>query len=114
MTFSILTLNYNAVEAMARLFSGFLVALLFSVHCLQRRPTWYTRLYKEMTNASLTVLYGQVASPVHCAGLCSGDDYCMEFLYSEISRQCLAINHLLSFQKIPIVALVSVDAIAYN
>ncbi|XP_052695029.1 CD209 antigen-like [Crassostrea angulata] len=69
----------------------FLVAVLFSVHCLQRQ-FWYSRLYKELTNSSLAVLYGEVASLVHCAGLCSGDDYCMEFLYSETSRLCIGLH----------------------
>lgn len=71
--------------------SWFVVVLLFSVHCLQRQ-FWYSRMDKEVTNSSLAVLYGEVVSLVHCAGLCSGDDYCMEFLYSETSRQCIGLH----------------------
>nr|XP_034321033.1 collectin-12-like [Crassostrea gigas] len=75
---------------MLRTSSWFVVALLFLVHCLQRQ-FWYSRLYKEVANSSLAVLYGEDCSLVHCAGLCSGDDYCMEFLYSETSRQCIGL-----------------------
>lgn len=74
-----------------RTMSWFVVALLFSVHCLQRQ-FWYSRLYKEVTNSSLAILYGEDCSLVHCAGLCSGDDYCMEFLYSEISKHCIGLH----------------------
>lgn len=91
MTISILTLNYNTVETMVRLFSWFLVAFLFSVHCLQRQMM-YSRLDQEMTNSSLAVLYGEGVSLVHCAGLCTGDDYCTEFLYSETSGHCVGLH----------------------
>ncbi|XP_052695391.1 collectin-12-like [Crassostrea angulata] len=76
---------------MLRTSSWFVAALLFSVHCLQRQ-FWYSRLYKEVTNSSLAILYGEDCSLVHCAGLCSGDDYCMEFLYSETSRHCIGLH----------------------
>lgn len=79
------------VRTMFRTLSWFFAALLFSVHCLQRQ-FWYSRLYKEVTNSSLAILYGDDCSLVHCAGLCSGDDYCMEFLYSEISRHCIGLH----------------------
>lgn len=79
------------VRTMFRTLSWFFAALLFSVHCLQRQ-FWYSRLYKEVTNSSLAILYGEDCSLVHCAGLCSGDDYCMEFLYSEISRHCIGLH----------------------
>ncbi|XP_052695634.1 uncharacterized protein LOC128174030, partial [Crassostrea angulata] len=53
----------------------------------------YSRLDKEVTNFSLTVLH-EIASLIHCADLCSRDDYCMEFVYSEISRHCIGLHCL--------------------
>uniref|UniRef100_K1QUK2 Aggrecan core protein n=1 Tax=Magallana gigas TaxID=29159 RepID=K1QUK2_MAGGI len=45
-----------------------------------------------MTTSSLAVLHEEVSSIVYCAELCSEDDYCMEFLYSDINRQCIALH----------------------
>lgn len=77
---------------MLRLFCCFLVALFFSVQCLQRQIL-YSRLDKEVTNFSLTVLH-EIASLIHCADLCSRDDYCMEFVYSETSGHCIGLHCL--------------------
>lgn len=85
------TVNDHTFKTMFRLSCWFLVALLFSVHCLQRQIL-YSRLYKEVSNSSLAVPLGKVASRVHCAILCFGDDYCAEFLYSETSRQCVGLH----------------------
>lgn len=85
------TVNYHTVETMFRTSCWFLVALFFSANCLKRQ-FFYSRLGKKGTNLSLAVLYGEDCSLLHCAGLCSGDDYCMEFLYSETSRQCLGLH----------------------
>lgn len=52
------------------------------------------RLDKEVTNFSLTVLHGEIASLIHCAELCSRDDYCMEFVYSKTSRHCIGLHCL--------------------
>lgn len=46
-----------------------------------------------MTNFSLTVLH-EIASLIHCADLCSRNDYCMEFVYSETSRHCIGLHCL--------------------
>lgn len=78
---------------MLRLFCCFLVALFFPVQCLQRQIL-YSRLDKEVTNFSLTVLHGEIASLVHCAELCSRDDNCMEFVYSKTSRHCIGLHCL--------------------
>nr|XP_034319113.1 hepatic lectin-like [Crassostrea gigas] len=76
---------------MFRLLYWILAAFPFYAHCLQRQ-TSYSRLYKEVANSSLAVLYGEDCSRVHCAGLCSEDDYCVKFLYSETSRQCIGLH----------------------
>lgn len=91
--FLVLILNYmhNRVKNMFRLSFSIFSAFLFSVYCLQRK-NWYSRLDKEMTTSSLAVLHGEVSSIVHCAELCSEDDYCMEFLYSDINRQCIRLH----------------------
>lgn len=88
---SMLNYLYNTVETMFRLLYWILAAFPFYAHCLQRQ-TSYSRLYKEVANSSLAVLYGEDCSRVHCAGLCSEDDYCMKFLYSETSRQCIGLH----------------------
>lgn len=92
MTFLVLILNYvhNRVKNMFRLSFSIFSAFLFSVYCLQRK-NWYSRLDKEMTTSSLAVLHEEVSSIVHCAELCSEDDYCMEFLYSDINR-CIRLH----------------------
>lgn len=76
---------------MFRLLYWILAAFPFYAHCLQRQ-TWYSRLDNEVTNSSLAVLYGEDSSIVHCAGLCSGDDYCMKFLYSDPSKECIGLH----------------------
>ncbi|XP_052695309.1 collectin-12-like [Crassostrea angulata] len=68
-----------------------LIAIIFSVHSMQRQFL-YSILDKEVTNSSLAMPYGEVASRVYCAGLCSGDDYCMEFFYNTTSRQCIGLH----------------------
>nr|XP_011455949.2 aggrecan core protein-like [Crassostrea gigas] len=93
MTILVCTLNYNTYQTMLKISLWCLIVAFFYVHCLQR-DTWYSRLHKEATNSSLGVLYGEVASFVHCAGLCAWDDYCMELIYSEISRQCIGLHCL--------------------
>lgn len=85
-------LSYSC-ETMFRILGWFVVALLFSFHSLQRQ-TWYNKVYKELTNSSITVLNGKGVSFVHCAGLCTGDDYCIEFLYSETSRRCIGHHYV--------------------
>lgn len=87
------TVNYHSVETMFTLSCWFIVGLLFSVHCLQKQ-TRYSRLYKEVNNSSLTVLNREGVIFVHCAGLCTGDDYCIEFLYSETSGQCIRHHYV--------------------
>lgn len=91
MTISVFTLNYNTYQTMFKISLWCLIVVVFYVHCLQR-DTWYSKLHKEATNSSLGVLYGEVASFVHCAGLCAWDDYCMELIYSDISRQCIGLH----------------------
>lgn len=93
MNISTQTVNYHTVGTMFRISCWFMVVILFSVHCLQKQ-TWYSRLYKEVTSSSLTVLNGEGVSFVHCAGLCTGDDYCIEFLYSETSGQCIGHHYV--------------------
>lgn len=83
--------NFHTVDTMLRISGWFLVALLCSVHCIQRQII-YSRLDRQMTDSSLTVLLGDVANLIHCAGLCFGDDYCMVFLYSETSGQCIGVH----------------------
>lgn len=85
-------LSYSC-ETMFRISGWFFVALFFSVYCLQKQ-TWYSRLYKEVTNSPITLLYGKGVSFVHCAGLCTVDDYCIEFLYSETSSLCIGHHYV--------------------
>lgn len=84
---------HTVVKTMFRISGWFFVALFFSVYCLQKQ-TWYSRLYKEVTNSPITLLYGKGVSFVHCAGLCTGDDYCIEFLYSETSSLCIGHHYV--------------------
>lgn len=91
MNISFQTVNCHTCDAMFKISCLILIAIIFSVHSMQRQFL-YSILDKEVTNSSLAVPYGEVASRVYCAGLCSGDDYCMEFFYNTTSRQCIGLH----------------------
>lgn len=80
-------------QTMYSLSCWFLVALLFSVQCIQRQIL-YSRLDTQVTNSPAAVLLGDVDSVVHCAGLCFGDDNCAEFLYNQTDKQCIGLHCL--------------------
>lgn len=85
--------NLSYRQTMFRLSCWFLVALLFSVQCIQRQIL-YSRLDTQVTNSPAAVLLGDVDSVVHCAGLCFGDDNCVEFFYNQTDKQCIGLHCL--------------------
>lgn len=85
--------NLSYRQTMYSLSCWFLVALLFSVQCIQRQIL-YSRLDTQVTHSPAAVLLGDVDSVVHCAGLCFGDDNCAEFLYNQTDKQCIGLHCL--------------------